>query len=429
MKKLILYTYALLGCVLVSCNDSTDEIVDERTSFETDLYFKTYGFQTAKTTTLNEKFTYVLNIENKDAEPLAVTLKADEQILKDFNAFQNTTYKILPAAYYTLTESLELKATETSTPIVFNIKKIVDELGLEESSKYVVPLQLRSSKADATSGSISSQALINVTITQPTILFDEKVLKLAVDDTVANPVLKMVAKYNFDNLDLSKLTIQPNPAKVAAYNAANSTTYLSLPAGSYSNQTVQVDESKHELTVSYSLDPKLINTDAVGSYMLPVDFSSAEYSFTPESTIYFDLKFNSTKPVFEGVFDLTTNQPLTNDYSTYPINIDFAQAAALLKTTEAELKSNIVLWGIKKDGINFLKNYTADAPGYWFNKQENPDSYSDNGLLYVNYITAENRFDVGQFPGAAVSGGSYTVSVALVYNGLMVRYNITLKTN
>ncbi|MFV8343189.1 BT_3987 domain-containing protein [Flavobacterium sp. XS2P39] len=429
MNKLILYTYILLGCLFVSCNDSIDESVNERTSFNADLYFETYGFQTAKTTTLVNEFRYILKIKNKDSEALHVTLKIDEQVLNEYNSFHKTDYKMLPAAYYNLTESLDLNAVETSVPIVLNIKKIVDELGLEASLNYVIPIKLKSNNVETVNSDVGSQALVHVAISMPTIVFDENVLNLAIDDTVAKPVVQISAKYDFDNLDVSKVTIQANMDKVATYNAANNTNYLNLPLGSYSYQSIVVDESKHQLTINYLINPKLIDIDPAGSYMLPIDFSSSEYDFAPDSIIYLDIKFNPTKPVYEGVFDLVTNQPPTNDYSAYPVDIDLANAATLLKTTEAELRDNITLWGIKTDGINFVKEYTADAPGFWFNKDKNPDFYSDKGLLYVNYSIDEGKFYVGQFPEAATSGGNYTVSLVLVYNGLMVKYNITLNTN
>ncbi len=425
MKKLILYTYLLLGCLFVSCNDSIDESLDDRTSFNADLYFKTYGFQTAKMSTVDSEFSYILKIENKDAEPLNVTLKVDEQILNDYNNVQKTDYKILPATYYTLTESLALKAIETSTPIVFNIQKIVDELGLEASQNYVVPIKLQSSNTESMDSEIGRQALVHIAVSKPTILFDNTLINFVVDDTVAKPVLKVYAKYDFDNIDVSKVIFQANPSKVAAYNTANNTNYLNFPVGSYSLQSIEADEVNHQLTISYQLDPNIIDTESIDSYMLPLDFSSSEYGFMPDSTIYLDLKFKSTKPVYEGVFNLTTNQPPTNDYSGYQVTFSLAEAAALLKTTEAELKSNIVFYGINKDERSFVKGYTANPPGFWFSKNGNAEGYNDNSLVYVEYAP-DGVFNVGQFPDATVSGDKYTVSMALVYNGLMVRYNIHL---
>jgi hypothetical protein len=428
MKKLILYTYVLLSVLFVSCNDPMDESLNERTSFNADLYFDTYGFQTAKMSTVDSEFSYILKIKNKDAESLKVTLKVDEQVLKDYNTFQKTDYKILPATYYNLAESLDLKAIETSTPIVFNIKKIVDELGLEASSKYVVPIKLQSNSAESDNSEVGTQALIHISISKPTIIFDKNVLNFIVDDTVAKPILRVSAKYDFDNLDVSKVIFQANPDKVAAYNTANNTNYLSLPLGSYSYQSIEVDESKHELTINYLLDPKLINVETTDSYMLPLDFSSSEYGFMPDSTIYLDVKFKSTKPVYEGVFDLVTNQPPTNDYSGYQVTFSLSEAATLLKTTEAELKSNIVFYGINKDERSFVKGYTANPPGFWFSKNGNAEGYNDNSLVYVEYAP-DGIFNVGQFPDATVVGDKYTVSLALVYNGLMVRYNVHLNIN
>lgn len=428
MKRLILYTCVLLSGLFVSCNDSEDESLNERTSFNADLYFETYGFQAAKMSTVDDEFSYSLKIINKDDKPLQVTLKIDEQLLKDYNSFQGTDYKILPEAYYTLTKSLELKAVETTLPIVFNIKKIVDELGLEASANYVIPIKLQSNSGEIVNSEVGTQALVHVAISKPTVIFDKNVLKYTIDDTVAKPVLKILAKYDFDNLDVSKVIFTANPSKVAAYNTANNTNYVSFPAGSYSFQSIVADESKHELTITYLLDPKVINTESTDSYMLPLDFSSGEYAFAPDAAIYLDLNFHSTKPVYEGVFELVTNQPPTNDYSGYPITIDLAVAAALLHTTEAELKSNIVFYGINNDERSFAKNYTANPPGFWFSKNGNASGYGDNSLAYVEYAP-DGILNVGQFPDATVSGDKYVVSMALVHNGLMVRYNITLNIN
>lgn len=428
MNKFILYTYLLLSVLLVSCNDSIGESLDDRTSFSADLYFKTYGFQTAKMSTVDSEFSYILKIENKDAEPLEVILKVDQKVLDDYNSFQKTDYKILPAAYYSLTESLKLNAAETSTPIVFNIQKIIADFGVEASSNYVVPVKLQSNNTESTNSEVGLQALVQISISKPTVIFDKNVIKFTVDDTVAKPILKVYAKYDFDNIDISKVTIQTNPAKVDSYNTANNTNYVNLPAGSYSYQSVEVDETKHQLTINFLLDPKLIDIESEKPYMLPVDFSSSEYGFKPDSTIYLDLMFNSTKPVFEGVFDLTTNQPPTNDYSGYPLTINLAEAAVLLKTTEAELKSNIVFYGVNKDDRTLVKTYTANPPGFWFSKNGNAEGYNDNSLVYAEYAP-DGILNVGQYPDATASGDKYTVSLALVYNGLMVRYNIHLNIN
>lgn len=427
MKKLIFYINILLVGLLASCNDPMEENVDERTSFTSDLYFKTYGFQTAKMSTLKDESSYVLNLKNKNSESITVSLKVDQGILDDFNELQGTEYKILPEAYYTLAPTLELKAENTSTPIIFNVKKILAELGLEASQNYLVPIKLETNSEDSLNSNTGTQALVHISITRPTLIFDQQVLKISIDDTVSNPVLKLSAKFDFENFDPTNLTFQTNLSKVATYNVANNTNYLMLPTASFSFESMEVDNSKHQVTINYLLDPKLINIEA-GPYMLPVDFSSGLYDLKPASTIYFDINFKSTKPVYEGIFNLTTTQAPTDDYSSTQVNFSLAEAAKLLKTTEATLKNNLVFYGINTDDRTFIQEYTATAPGFWFSKNANAEGYNDNSLMYVEY-SPDGIFNVGQYPNAISVGNSYKVSLALVYNGLMVRYNVQLNVN
>lgn len=422
MKKFILVFYVLLGLIVTSCN-KTMEIVEENNIVNAGLSFETYGFQTVNTYTLYDEYEYNLKINYRDTEQIDVSIKEDASALVDYNDLYEKKYSLLSFEYYTISENITISDTETTIPVVFNVKKIIDEIGQKEAANYVVPLLVQSTVDGVAINKTGGGVILHVLVNEPVIEFSQNALEVTIDDTTSVSMLNMIGNFGFDGFDISNVSAKVNLDKVSTYNSINGTDYKELPSLNYTFNELSVDLASGSL--SSGIQVNAIGLEVESTYILPVDLSSNLYTSEPE-TIYYIITINPTAPEYEEVIELSTLQIVTSEYETTQVSFDFAKVASLLNTTEGELRENIVLYGINTDELSFSKDYTAGAPGFWFNSDRNVGGYSsDNSMMFVEY-REEGKFHIGQFPDKAVAGEQKKVSLAMVYNGLMVRFNISL---
>ncbi|MFI1773498.1 DUF4859 domain-containing protein [Thalassobellus citreus] len=424
MKKNISILYVILSLFIVSCNDTLN-IVEEPEVINTDLAFAPYGFQVIDLYTLYNEYDYTITLNYKDSESLNLSLIEDAASLNDFNILYETDYKILPESYYSLTKDVKLtEASQAEVPVKLNVKKIIEEIGVEESANYVISLKAESTNEDIDINSTGGNVILSVLIKEPVITYSEAALNISVDDTTKVANLSIPATFGFNGFDKTKVTATVNLANVATYNSENGTDYSEFPSGSYVFNGVIENLETKTLSVDLELDVTTAGFEVGSTYVLPVDLSSDSYSFNTQ-TLYYVVTITGTKPNYEAEFDLNTVQKVTGDYSASEVKIDLEETASLLNTTVSELENNITLYALNTDEISFTKDYTANAPGYWFHNDGNAGPWGDNASMYVEY-KGDGVFNVGQFPDRAQAGEEYKVGVAFAYNDLLVRYNITL---
>lgn len=421
MKKLILYSFLLVGLLASSCNESMER--QEDLSGETanaDLYLETFGFQTANTVSqIYDDFEYSLNLNYKGTSDLTVSLVVDSTILTDYNSLYETSYKVLPNTYFTLGEQVVLTNGSTTIPVNLHTKAMFDEFGIEGVSEYIIPLKVQAENDTVIVNSTLCEALLHMSMSDPTVMIETPSSAASFDDTTGVAMLSLNGRFNFDGLDASNLAVAINEESVATYNSANGTDYPLLPA---EFTELVVDSAARSLRFNFELNT--LDLEKI-SYLLPVDVSSDAYMVDPESTVYYVVSIENTVPEFIGIFNHSTIQQPTIDYSATQIQLDMATAASLFDTTEEELEGNIVLYAVQPDGT-FATDYTANPPGFWMDENGYACGWGAEGCaLYAEYV-GEGVLNIGQFPEAASGGEAYNVSFALVYNNQMIRYNVTL---
>jgi len=399
------------------------ELVEENNIVKTSLSFETYGFQTVNTYTLYDEYTYNLSINYRETEQIDVLVEVDTAALVDYNNLYEKNYNLLPSEYYSLAENITISDTETTIPVLFNVKKIIEEIGIEEAANYVVSLLVQPTIDSLTVNETGGGAILHVLVNEPVIELSQNTLNVVIDDTTSVSALTITGSFGFDGFDISNVSANENSERVSIYNSENGTNYMELPSLNYIFNGLSVDSVSG--IMSSDLQVNVIGLEADSTYILPIDLSSDLYTLDPE-TIYYVVTVKPTAPEYEAIFELSTLQIVTGGYESTQVSFDFAKVASLLNTTEDELKNNIVLYGINTDELSFSTAYTAGAPGFWFNSDGNVGSYSgDNSMMYVEYKD-DGKFNIGQFPNKSEAGEQHKVSLAMVYNGLMVRFNINL---
>lgn len=106
------------------------------------------------------------------------------------------------------------------------------------------------------------------------------------------------------------------------------------------------------------------------------------------------------------------------------------QLGTALQTTLSDLNSNLVTYSssgpsegevmfypVDENG-NLVENAsTANGYGHWFDASGNVCEYnSGNGYVFSEYYTTTSSFGLGQYPGHCVSGTTYTIRQAFLYN-------------
>ncbi len=96
------------------------------------------------------------------------------------------------------------------------------------------------------------------------------------------------------------------------------------------------------------------------------------------------------------------------------------------------LGSSIVFYAIEPDG-SLSSNYTAVAPGHWFDGTGRVVAWGNDARLYSEYNGSTFTFTIGQFPDRLASGDKYRLRQAMVYtnrNAQQIRaefvFNITI---
>ena len=118
---------------------------------------------------------------------------------------------------------------------------------------------------------------------------------------------------------------------------------------------------------------------------------------------------------------LTLNTTPNNDYVAVPV--PGFNAAATLELLGASNWSEVKWTGLNADG-SYAQDYTADAPGFWYDKEGYVGNWGDNASVYTAF-DGENIL-IGQMPEQMPAGSTVTISYGAVANGKIVMFVITV---
>ncbi|PKD21779.1 carbohydrate-binding protein [Salegentibacter salinarum] len=108
----------------------------------------------------------------------------------------------------------------------------------------------------------------------------------------------------------------------------------------------------------------------------------------------------------------------TEAYTGGTVNID-ANAIAnsfLLQPNEItqQIGNDIQFYAVESSG-NLNNNKTANGYGYWFDASGDVINWGDQAVIFSEFDESNFSFNVGQYPGHSITGDSYTIKQALVY--------------
>lgn len=82
--------------------------------------------------------------------------------------------------------------------------------------------------------------------------------------------------------------------------------------------------------------------------------------------------------------------------------------------------------GINEDG-SFAQEYTAEAPGFWYDLKGFVGSWGENASVYTSYgVFKENRIGIGQYPGNLKAGQTLTIQYGILANNKIEMLKITI---
>jgi hypothetical protein len=110
-------------------------------------------------------------------------------------------------------------------------------------------------------------------------------------------------------------------------------------------------------------------------------------------------------------------------YDADSVQFDLAKAKTDLGVTSLKDAKWV---GINEDG-SFATEYTADAPGFWYDLKGFVGSWGDNASVYTSYgVFKENRIGIGQYPGHLKAGQTLTIQYGILANNKIEMLKITI---
>lgn len=118
---------------------------------------------------------------------------------------------------------------------------------------------------------------------------------------------------------------------------------------------------------------------------------------------------------------LTLETAPNDAYAT--VAVEGFDAAAALSALGAGSWADVAWVATNADG-SYAQEYSADAPGFWYDKEGFAGSWGDNASVFATF--QEGQILVGQMPGQMTAGSSVTINFSAMYNGKIVENVITV---
>lgn len=122
----------------------------------------------------------------------------------------------------------------------------------------------------------------------------------------------------------------------------------------------------------------------------------------------------------EITLDMTPN----NTYAWFPAEFDLNRTLSDLSVSSLDGLDWI---GLNADG-SYAQEYTADAPGFWFDKQGFVGSWGDDASVFATYVDGANTpnvINVGQMPEQMKAGDVVTIQLGVTNGTQIEMFKIT----
>lgn len=324
MKK-ILSAIFISGLMLASCEFHHPEVV-----VLPDPSFDASGLQEYNSISIYEEVPIVLNLSRVYgvSREIELSLTIDESLITEYNELYGSSYTLMPKEYYecptNVTFNPNTKTAELDIKVYVN--KLVDDKGLVAASNMVIPVLIFSASEEIEDAENMGNVLIKMKIETPQIEVNVPETK-SLEFISAFPVsqtIQISAATNFTTLDTEKVTFVPVPERVAEFNKAHNTSYVILPAETYTIKDGVFDAENMSLLTDVVFDcASLVGTN---KYILPLEMrQESEYEITQSAPVYVIVELTELKITVVGGGELMTinnskgkmtakiNSPITSD--------------------------------------------------------------------------------------------------------------------
>ncbi|WP_280765203.1 DUF1735 domain-containing protein [Parabacteroides sp. PFB2-10] len=313
MRNLFLIVFA---CIMAGC---ADDLKNPIPTVEINPGFATSGYAKISAVSQNESDTYkaVYSRQYGISRDLTMLLTVSEEALSAFNAANGTTYKMLPAEYYTMPASVkfDVKSKNADFEVVVKSKQLYKSAGsVQNASQYALPIRAIAEKSEGVDEDESANTVIlhidmaaaTVTTTVPS----APVNLFFVEESTAKETKTMEANLNFTGIDASaiSLTVDKNASLLSDPQ------YKLLPEANYSLGQVKLDGTK-KLAADIEFNAKNLTEEFI--YVLPCYFKSStvDYAVAQNEPVYYLLNITGVQVSIEDAVDEEGEFVLKGAYS------------------------------------------------------------------------------------------------------------------
>jgi hypothetical protein len=277
----------------VSYNDAfIDPSADYGTARDIDPKFKDSGLTDVSQIAIYESYEYTAVYQRTYgiSREVKMNLSVDAEALDSYNTLFDEQYKLLPPEYYVMPGDVAFgkKQSATDFAVTFYPEKLVEKVGLNEASQYILPIRgIPDTDKGVVADSALNVTLLHIAMSEPIVTVQIPPTHEQLDfvkDSGFDEHVVIAAQLNFTGFDRSLLSVGGSQDDVDAYNAANGTDYKLLPADNYLFDEMTVD-AQDRLTINGKINAN--GLDDSFAYLLPCRLSSPVYTGIQSAPVYF----------------------------------------------------------------------------------------------------------------------------------------------
>ena len=358
----------------------------------------------------------------------------DTTLISSYNKANGTSYAAMPAAAYKLANGGQFTISKGNSVSDSVLLTFINPSQLTNSKGYIIPFMLQSTNGQSNLISTNRSTffvIVSANIATFKLNTSSNATPGIVDQslgiTPAGPVFDSnavtFAAYANINLPVSvSLNVVAKDSLVAVYNKQNKTSFISVPAGSYSianNGAASISPGTSTSgNFEVDFDATKFTAQTASAYLLPVAIKGGDY--TAGTVMYIrimpsvvNIKPGNNLPVGTAIgrtgwkasatssYDgLPASQVLDGDYSTYWVNdynqglpqsitIDMGQSNTFKGITYStgfgffqayDTAPSIIVVSTSTDGINWTRQGSYSGP--------DSSEGAVNGISFYNPVTA-----------------------------------------
>ena len=288
-------SFLLAGCA--------DDLMNPIPTIKINPGFSTSGFTKAAAVSQNETDVYkvVYTRQYGISRALTMNLTIDESVLNDYNSTNGTSYKLLPAEYYSMPANVkfEIKSKNADFEVTLKSKQIYGFAGsVATAAQYVVPIKaVPETEAGVDAKEETNVILLHVNMqaaTVSTVIPESDQNLYFVEESTAKESKSLEANLNFKGIDANAISVIAD--KNAALPAGDK--YKLLPDANYSFGKAVASDNKLTAEIEFNA----ANLTDQYTYVLPCRFqsSNSDYVVSQEAPVYYIVNITGVEVAIAG---------------------------------------------------------------------------------------------------------------------------------